>query len=230
MKCPSCKESIIGELKRCIKCGRSLADTGGSAVIVDVVRVPPAKVNAPKSYLKNIKYTKLSMTLTAFVVFVVIVGGYAYAIKSKKGESERATRVEYRTKAKEISASCVVIAYQSEIVIGGISDAWKSAIFSSGKKKDFNLAIAEFMKTKEANITVINDIIKENAESIKSASVPPEFENEFSRIKEIYLLVCRYAELAVAPSGSLQTYNSSSSQLHSDIKSAIREFDLINNK
>ena len=57
---------------------------------------------------------------------------------------------------------------------------------------------------------------------------PPEGKDrEFQRLKELYLLFDRYADMAVSPTGSLQTYSEQNGKLTVEIKSAIKELELM---
>ncbi|MCD6359712.1 MAG: hypothetical protein J7M38_02535 [Armatimonadetes bacterium] len=141
-------------------------------------------------------------------------------------ESINAER-EFSNFVGTISGKMIKLAIASEDVVDEINRSWRDAIFSDYNKRDFNIAIMEVRLKRANDISSIEKLSEEIAESIKNMNPPAGKENEYKRLKELYLLFNKFADMAVSPSGSLQTYSRQNSELSVEIKSAVKELEMM---
>jgi len=80
---------------------------------------------------------------------------------------------------------------------------------------------------RSSEISSIKELSESIAIDIKKMNPPEGKEKDFQRLKELYLLFNKFADMAVSPSGSFQTYSQQNSALTVEIKSAIRELELM---
>lgn len=99
--------------------------------------------------------------------------------------------------------------------------------FSKYDKRDFNEAIHSTRMIREKEIESIEKMTTELGQEIRTITPPEGKEKDYQRVKEIYLLFNKYAEMAISPSGSLQTYSEQNNTLTVEIKSAIKELELM---
>ncbi|MDI6763883.1 MAG: hypothetical protein QME83_12750 [Thermodesulfobacteriota bacterium] len=112
-------------------------------------------------------------------------------------------------------------------MVDEINRAWREAIFSKYEKRNFNDAIREVQLNRADDIASIKRLSEEIAENIKKITPPVGKEKDYQRLKELYLLFNKYANMAVTPSGSLETYSQQNSELTVEIKSAVKELEMM---
>lgn len=156
----------------------------------------------------------------ALVISFVV---YKIYLKIEARNAER----EFSTFIGTVSGKMIKLAIDSESVVDEINTAWRDAIFSDYNKRDFNVAIMEVRIKRTDTISSIKKLSEEIAKIINKMNPPTPMESNYKRLKELYLLFNKYANMAVAPSGSLQTYSRQNSELSVEIKSAIKELEMM---
>jgi hypothetical protein len=142
----------------------------------------------------------------------------------------RSAQQEMKKAVSDIQKSLIFISVESEILTDEIQTEWKEAIFSDYKKRDFNLAILDVMLRNDKRIQNIKIKIDEAGKAVSAAlGNTSEGNNQLPRLKDIYLVIAKYGEFAISPSGTLQSYGQQKTTLLLDVKSALRELQLITN-
>ena len=159
----------------------------------------------------------VSVILALAISFI----GYKFYLNIEKRNAER----EFSALVVSISGKLIKLAIDSEDVVDEINKAWREAIFS--KPRDFNEAIMEIRLKRAADISAISKLSTNISDEIKKMTPPNGKEKDFQRLKELYLLFNKYADMAASPSGSLQSYSQQNSQLATEIKSAIKELEMM---
>ena len=172
--------------------------------------------------LKN-KLVNPIIIVSVIVALAISFVGYKIYLNIESQYAER----EFSTFVGTIYGKMIKLAIDSEIVVDEINRAWREAIFSDYNKRDFNVAIMEVRIMRANDISSIEKLSEEIAENIKKMNPPVDKENDYKRLKELYLLFNKYAYMAVAPSGSLQTYSQQNSELSVEIKSAVKELEMM---
>lgn len=134
---------------------------------------------------------------------------------------------EFSSFVKTVSGKMIKLAIDSESIIDEINTAWREAIFSDYNKRDFNIAIRQVVTNRYEQILSIKKLSDEISKDIIDKYPPAGKENEYKRLKELYLLFNKYANMAILPSGSLQTYSEQNSKLTVEIKSGIKELEMM---
>lgn len=163
--------------------------------------------------------------IVASVIVALVISFVVYKIYLKI-EARNAER-EFSTFIGTVSGKMIKLAIDSESVVDEINTAWRDAIFSDYNKRDFNVAIMEVRIKRTDTISSIKKLSEEIAKIINKMNPPTPMESNYKRLKELYLLFNKYANMAVAPSGSLQTYSRQNSELSVEIKSAIKELEMM---
>jgi hypothetical protein len=141
--------------------------------------------------------------------------------------AKRRAEGKFRSSVESVATELIELAVKTEPVVDEINAAWRDAIFSDYNKRDFNEAILEVHHSRRRDISSIEERSADISQKIK-AIVPPEGkEHDYERLKEIYLLFDKYSNMAIAPSGSLQTYSEQNNELSVEIRSAIRELEMM---
>jgi len=184
---------------------------------------PPQKEDDTRSYKKHRRLINPVIVSSIIVAFVISFIGYKTYLKIDADTAQ----AEFSTFIKSVSIKMITLAIDSESVVDEINREWREAIYSDYNKRDFNEAIIE-VRTKRFNtISSIKKLSEDIAQSIKNITPPPIMESDYKRLKELYLLFNKYADMAISPSGSLQTYSSQNNELSVEIKSAIKELEMM---
>ena len=178
--------------------------------------------NSTRQSPKN-KLVNPVIVASVIVALVISFVGYKIYLNLESRNAER----EFSFFVGTVSGKMIKLAINSENVVDEISRAWRDAIFSDYNKRDFNVAIMEVRMMRANTISSIENLSEEIAKSIKKMNPPAGMESSYKRLKDLYLLFNKYANMAVAPSGSLQTYSRQNSDLSVEIKSAVKELEMM---
>lgn len=112
----------------------------------------------------------------------------------------------------------------SELLSAKAYDAWRSAIFDDDNPyEDFNAALSFLYSLDAAQtiITAINDASDIANQYMKELKNPPkEYKNLYDALVKLNDVYYDYSQLAISPSGSLQTYSESTT----DVSKAFSKF------
>jgi len=179
---------------------------------------------------KRLVYSIVVSLGIAFAVYLAydhIQSGIKKRAEEEMRVNEQRSISEYKSNVLLVAIDMQMLAIEAESVVEEISKEWRSAIFDEYKKRDFNLAIID-VKTKNHDIILsISNRIKSVQQTITNLKVPVECKEEGRRIRDIFLSISKYAEMATDPSGSLQSYSAQSAELKSDVQKLLREMKMI---
>jgi hypothetical protein len=151
-------------------------------------------------------------------------------------EQERIEELELEAKKVEqeyldsfnfVSKNLIPLAANTETVVDQIQREWHDSIFKKHKKRDFNIAIKEVYIKNQKNVKHIKELSTSIAFHLKIMVPPNGKENEYNRLKEIYLIFNKFANMAISPSGSLREYSRIQNELKVEIKSVIKEIEMM---
>jgi predicted nucleic acid-binding Zn-ribbon protein len=179
--------------------------------------------DSPMQQSHKSKLVNPVIVASVIVALVISFVGYKIYLKIEARNAEK----EFSTFMGTVSSKMIKLAIDSESVVDEINRAWRDAIFSDDDKRDFNVAIREVRIKRTDTISSIEKLSEEIAKNFKKMNPPTTMESDYERLKELYLLFNKYANMAVAPSGSLQTYSRQNSELSVEIKSAIKELEMM---
>lgn len=164
--------------------------------------------------------------ITACIIAASLFLFFSY--RTYENITQTAAQQELKKSIHTTSALLTTIVYESGPIISEFQSEWNDAIFSKYNKRDFNQAIAEVKIRNSEKIKRIESMLEDAEKSISiTFTTKNEENNGYSRLKNIFLVVAKYAELAIAPSGSLQTYGQQVSSFTVEVKSALRELQLL---
>jgi hypothetical protein len=206
--CQSCGRKISDKAPKCSFCGNDQGEQEFKTL-----------------HSSSIKSRKLINPAIVVSVVLALVISFAVFTVFRSFQVKKANR-EFAEMVGSVSTDLVGLAIESESLITEIKETWRRAIFE--KPTDFNIALAELMETRQRKITDIRQTTENIAGRLKGMTPPSGKERDFQRLKELYLLFYKYAEMAHSPSGNFQTYSQKTQELNIEIKSAIREMDMVN--
>lgn len=235
VKCGFCGKQFSDRMTTCPFCKRDVYDEGRippSADSSDNVEKEPLAppIQAPKTIdTQPISQTHAKRYVNPIIVFSVVVAlGISFlGFKFYQNMERRNANREFSLLVGAVSGKLITLASRSEDVVDEMNKEWRDAIFSEYNKRDFNQAIVEVRMKRSSEISSIKELSESIAIDIKKMNPPEGKEKDFQRLKELYLLFNKYADMAVSPSGSLQTYSQQNSELTVEIKSAIKELELM---
>jgi predicted GIY-YIG superfamily endonuclease/DNA-directed RNA polymerase subunit RPC12/RpoP len=225
-ECPSCG-IIYAKYEKILKQQKTIKDT--PAIKASDINSPQPTIQKPKKKLVN-----PIIVVSVIIALVISFIGYKFYSNIEKRNAEIAKEEqklqadrEFSALVLAISGKMIELAIDSETVVDEINRAWREAIFSKDGKRDFNDAIMEVKRIRAYDISSIKSLKNEIAEEIKKMTPPVGKEKDYQRLKELYLLFNKYADMAVTPSGSLQAYSQQNSELTVEIKSAVKELEMM---
>ncbi len=229
LKCPSCGYERRADdqcpADKCPKCGivynaykKILEQSMGQEQEMEqekIESVPIVKVIKSKQLASPI------LVLSFVIAIVLSFGGYKIY---QKVQIQKAN-ADFSVMVDSVSSSMFMLAVDSEKLVDEIQKTWHSAIFSYDR--DFNVALLELRRKRQKDITDLENRTNEIASKIKKMSPPPGKEADLKRLKEIYLTINQYAEMAIYPTGTLQSYAEQNNKLNIEVRSALRELELM---
>ena len=224
INCPECQREISDTVQACPHCGYVIAK--------NTEQKAPQKVEIAAVSLKPKDPAKLKKTLVTIVaaILVCVVGSTALMISSR-----RKARNEYIDNLNELASSMILGAGMAESLCDLTAQVWRDAIYkeyhSSTAKytiitglydasrtsyseylfvSDFNTALAKLFA--DADTTSKIDAVKANkalvGDIMKKLNNPTsEFEKCYATVEELFGAYSGLTELAVNPSGNLQTFS-----------------------
>jgi len=189
------------------------------------IPIKDSVINPPHATIQKPGKNLVNPIIVASVVVALVISFVVY--KFYQNIERRNANRKFSILSRAESEKMIKLAIMSEDVVEEINKAWREAIFSEHRKRDFNYAIMEVRGKRVTDILSIESLSKEIGEDIKKMNPPEGKEKDYQRLKELYLLFNKYADMAVTPSGSLQTYSQQKSELTVEIKSAIKELEMM---
>ena len=232
-KCVHCGMVLIQEeKKKCAECGAELEE---GATECPNCGCPVEELNASDKHEKpqkvevtGVKVTKRVKVIIGIVVALLLVGGTIIfgvsQYQKKKAAEEYAQRVEtYADNLESATDSMLTGASDAEACGNLIKQVWYNSIYEEIDDttdkytrpngyfvSDFNDALANL----SADTSFQNKIssIEDNQEKVSSLmrelkNPPKEYKDAYEAISELYDAYLSLTNLAIDPSGSLQTYS-----------------------
>lgn len=222
IQCPECNKEISDKVKACPFCGfpfESNADTKN-----DVQQVEIASVNIA---LKDPAKTKKMITRVIVTVVILALGFVIFSvIKSNNEKKEYNTYIDKLNLVKE---TMIDGGSEAESLLNLTARVWYNSIYeerdsetdkytmSGGSRfnDDFNTSLSALISdsSTQATISIIeyNQVLVESM--MKELQNPPDsLENCYATVIELYSVYKGLTDLAISPSGSLQSFADNKSQ------------------
>lgn len=221
--CEECGECFSKELAACPKCGCP-------APQADVVKEQPQKVEVTGVSFGVSKKRKKGL-LAALIAVVLLIGcGIAF-----KQYSDKLSVEEYAANFKDTAEGMISGAALAENAGGTVRNVWYNSIYEKsdaatnkytqakyGGYNDFNTSLANLYKdTKfKSFIESLETLQDSMTEVMKTLQNPPaEYEEGYQALKELYNAYMELTDLAIDPSGNLNTYTSNLNEASSKVMS-----------
>lgn len=242
--CKYCNKKISDQLVECPFCKKTVSEgTEPLPSNNDVDSIPskplldvklPQKGNDFSSNKGSNRNFRIIIVLS--VTIILTISSIVFFNYYKK----EAMNKGFGQSVERVSNQLTLLAVTTEDIVNLIAKSWRDAIYKQGDyldyyadynddwEIDFNDAIYRIRThDKLDDIKFIELLLNDLGQEIKKLVVPTGKERDSERLKEIYLLFSKYADMAISPSGSLQTYSQHSSDLKVEIKSAMLELELM---
>ena len=241
--CAECGNEIPEGADTCPRCGCPVDRT-----LLDTQKVELTKISLPSAA------PKLKRTiLTACVILVVVIIGSVVGIQVHqesvaRREEEAAAQAmeEYQSNLNTAVFMMLIGAADAESSCGLIHDVWYNTIYEKSDSttdkytrtrsglgsffnSDFNTSLRTLFSDSDFSSKI--DSIRQNqsstAELMKSLSNPPEtYRDAYDAVKNLYDSYLILTDLAVNPTGNLQSYTSSFNTADADFSKYYKVMDI----
>ena len=232
-RCPNCGEILQTQkvVKVCEECGYELDD---NATICPKCGCPAPESEEQKRTRKKKKII-ISVIAISFVIFAIIAIVCVVNVTNQKKEEEaaEAARVKaannYATNLELASFTMLTGASTAEEAGTLIHDVWYDTIFDeynadtskyTSGNSDFNDSLSELFSDEEFQDKIAS--IKSNQDTVKElmqelTNPPAEYEEAYNTLKDYYDAYLELTNLAISPSGSLQSYTDDFNEADSNV-------------
>jgi len=222
IQCPECNKEISDKVKTCPHCGYPFEENSDKSNNIQQVEISAVNIS-PKDPVKTKK------TIVGVVsVFVVLALMFAIFIMVKSSNEKKAHNTYIDT--LEITRTTMLEGgSQAESLLNLTAQVWFNSIFEerdpetdkytmsggSGFNDDFNESLNALMTDSstlttisliEANQTLVDGLMKELQDP------PNGLEDSYETALELYTVYKGLTDLAISPSGSLETFAQNKSQ------------------
>lgn len=225
ISCPECGKEISDKVKACPHCGYPIApevEQNTSSRSPQQVEVVSVKVDPKKS-------KKIIIGIVAAVTLIIVCALAVIAMNRQKEAAARAAYIDNLTLARSTMLSGGA---KAERLCNLTKSVWYNTIYkefsletdpftkTDGKyNEDFNVSLAALYADSDT-LSTISDI-KENQEAVAGIirnlqSPPDDLEACFETIEAMYDVYSNFTNLAISPSGSLQSYSENFSTYDND--------------
>lgn len=226
--CPECQKQVSDQAVTCPNCGFPLSSTAHdlpqSTDSYDVLPVDQANQNAIDTEVTPAKPKKRVIAIGIAAVFcvVLIAAVAAFINNNAKKQAAEEARNEYISNLQMFVSTTLQGAARAETVCNLTKQVWHDTIFeefnvdtveytkTNGKfNEDFNTSLQSLYASDEMIESVT--AIKANQGSVDELyklllNPDSEFEKCFDEVEALYSVYRQFTNLAISPSGSLQSY------------------------
>ena len=224
--CEECGFELSADMDTCPNCGcpvskREVPDKEREEQKIQAVEV--AKINLQVDEVGKEK-AKKGLIAAGIVVLGIIIAFFGY--RSYNNQQKEKAKIKYGEDIELTTMEMLVGASSAEQAGGLIHDVWYDTIYENDRATtkaytkdkngryydDFNTSLGVLFVDESFRETI--DSITENQEAVRThmkdlKSPPAEYEDAYEDIKTLYDWYTKFTELAVNPSGNLQSYTSS---------------------
>lgn len=214
--CEECGIELPEGVEACPNCGCPVS------IQEDVVEESPQKVEVTSVKLQPIAKNTKKFIVIAVVAIIAIIAAIFIGnnVKQQKLAEEEAQRKEaYASNLETTSFTMLMGAIEAEDAGNLIKKVWYNKIYDEYDSEtnkytrgasDFNEALSNLFSDSEFRVTLSS--IETNQDTVagmmkKLKNPPEEYEDAYDAIKELYDAYTKLTNLAISPSGSLQTYS-----------------------
>jgi hypothetical protein len=222
IQCPECNKEISDKVKTCPHCGFPFGDSVDKQNNVQQVEIASVNI-APKNPAKMKKIvigiiSAFAILALAFVAFSII-----------KSNNDKKEFNAYIDKLILVKTTMLDGGSEAESLLNLTAKVWYNSIFEErdsetdkytmssgyGFNDDFNTSLRSLMLDSSTQSTISK--IEGNQNSVetlmKDLKNPPDgLENSYETVLELYTVYNSLTDLAINPSGSLETFGQNKSQ------------------
>lgn len=222
IQCPECNKEISDKVKTCPHCGFPFEENSDKSNNIQQVEISAVNIS-PKDPAKTKK--TLIGAASVFVVLALMFAIFS-VVKSSNGKKAHNTYID----TLEITRTTMLEGgSQAESLLNLTAQVWFNSIFEerdsetdkytmsggSGFNDDFNESLNALMTDSSTLATI--SIIEKNQTLVESLmkelqNPPDELEDSYATVLELYTVYKGLTDLAISPSGSLETFAQNKSQ------------------
>lgn len=241
--CEECGAELTPDMEVCPNCGCPIEKgetESAEKVSPDVQAVEVRKINIQVDESGK-KKAKKFVVIAILAVVAVVAAFFGYrAYQNQKLEE---AKQQYQSDLKRASSSMLTGASMAETAGGLIHDVWYDTIYENDRAStrkytkrttysfydDFNTSLTLLMLDEDFSKSL--DGIKENQDAVrqymKDLKNPPEgYEDAYDDLKTLYDWYTKMTELAINPSGNLNSYTSSYNEADQEFANAYKTMQM----
>jgi len=217
IKCPECNKEISDKVKSCPFCGFPFESNA------DIQQVEISSVNIAT---KDPAKTKKLITGAIIAVIILVLGFVAFSVIKNNDEKKKFNvYIDNLNFARETMLDG---GGEAEVLLNLTARVWRNSIYEERDLQtnkytmigntfndDFNTSLSALMRdaSTQSTISAIEDNQALVAPVMKELQNPPiGLENSYDTVTELYSVYKSLTDLAINPSGSLQSFIESKSQ------------------
>ena len=220
IQCPECGKEISDKVKACPFCGYPMEEDAGAPQPVAVTSISIQSDPAKRKKL-------ITGVIAAVVVIIIAIAGF-FAMQSSKAANERANYISGGAQAEDVCNLTKSVWYNSIFEeydletnkytrknngAGSFYDDFNDALTVLFTDKDM---VSQISSIKE-NKTLVDSLMKD------LQNPPEDLKNVYDLALEAYDSYTSLTDLAVSPSGNLQSYANEFSESDSALASAVKK-------
>jgi hypothetical protein len=229
INCPECDKEISDKVKACPNCGYPIIEEDGTyATEPQQVELTGVSIKTKPTFKKNASIAVISLIAIAILIF-----GYKTISEKNAEKIYKQAFNEYVDNLYLIQMSMLNGAAEAESLCNLTSQVWRNAIYEDRSSEtdkytrpdgyfvsDFNVALDNLYddsSTKDTIAKIISNQV-EVKELIKTLQAPPEgLEKCYDTVTEFYTAYKGFTDLAINPTGSLQSFNETVNERKSNL-------------
>lgn len=238
--CPECGEELENGVLVCPKCGCPIEQENTAEAVPQQVEITSVKL---KSGINKKQIVRIVIIAVVAIFSIVgIVFGIKYA-SDKKAEQELAQlSADYEENLNTITFTMLNGAADAESCGNLIKKVWSNSIYEERDSEtdpytrpngyfvdDFNEALGNLFSDSSFQTKI--ERIKSNQDTVNSMmknmkNPPEEWEDAYEALKDYYDKYLELTNLAISPSGSLQTYSTNFNSADSELLNRYNKMNL----
>lgn len=238
--CEECGTELTPDMEVCPNCGCPVEKREAEKETANVQAVEVTKINLQVDEKGKEKAKKIG--IIAIIAAVALIAAF-FGYRTYQKQQEEKAKQQYYSDIEVASIMMINGASKAETAGGLIHDVWYDTIYENDREStrkytksssyrfndDFNTSLMLLFADETFSKTL--DEIRENQDSVRQQmkdlkNPPEEYEDAYDDLKTLYDWYTKITELAVNPSGNLNTYTTNFNDADSGFMNAYQTMQM----